>query len=374
MRGLREWTGTITSWALGRRGRWRQVLLWTVVALVCIRLLAPVILVRIANATLAEGEEVRGSLDDLSFSLLACNYTVHGLRLRNRHDDGQWRPLLDIGQARCDLEWGPLLTGSLVGDVTVSRAVFHVFAKPTSPKEPPSTSEPKPPRTEPASPPWSGPVRTVVRARLNAVTLTDGEVRFRDEKRGISGQLDGIQAWIGELNIPKPALTHRSPFHLDARTPGQGALRLDGEADLLAAAPTFLVRAKLEGMRLPELNPIAARLGSLAFASGTFSGYAEVVGDGRRLGGYLKVLFHHLELSTFGEEAPGKGTGAFWAMLIGAALDILENTEERQHAARIPLTGALIDPDTDIWTAIGTALTNAFVNALAPGFERPADK
>ena len=58
-----------------------------------------------------------------------------------------------------------------------------------------------------------------------------------------------------------------------------------------------------------------------------------------------------------------------WTVVIAVAENILENTEKHQHAARIPLMGPLKDPDTDVWTAIGTALANAFIQALAPGFE-----
>src|SRR5688572_7489634 len=70
---IRSWSGLWSDWASGRRGRWRQVVLWSVVALILLRLLAPWILTRIANNALADGDEVRGSISGLSLGLLTCN-------------------------------------------------------------------------------------------------------------------------------------------------------------------------------------------------------------------------------------------------------------------------------------------------------------
>lgn len=359
--------------ALGRRGRWRQVLLWSIIALIAARLLAPLILTRMANAALGEGDQVHGSITGVSLGLLTCSYAVHGLELRTHGDDGVWRPLLEVGELACDLEWLPLLRGELVGDAKLRDPVLHVFAKTAreAVEKVPGPDDP-PTRQEPVAPPWQASLRTVVRARLTAVTISNGEVHYRDEQRAINADLTAIAGRIEELSIPQQAITHRSPFHLTATTPGGGQLQVDGEADLLASGPTFLAQAKLEQVDLVALNPLTAQVGNLTFASGTFSGYAEVVADGRRLGGYLKVLFHHLDIRSFGEAAADVGTSAFWTVVIAVAENILENTERHQHAARIPLMGPLKDPDTDVWTAIGTAVANAFIRALAPGFERPS--
>lgn len=371
--GFRTWPATWVAWATGRRGRWRQVVLWSLVGLVLLRLLAPWLLTFIANRALADGDEVRGSISGLSLDLLRCDYTVHGLELRKRRDDARWQPLLEIGDIHCDLAWGPLMRGALAGHIRVQQPVLHVFAE-----EPPTIEEiPVPLSREvpdrPAAPPWQDAIRTVVRVRLTALDIVDGRILYHDERRQIETAIDHIDARVEQLTIPEPALTHRCPFSLTARTPGQGRLDVAGEADVLAKSPTFLVRAQLEDVVLPQLNPLTRHTNNLTFADGTFEGYAELVADGRRLGGYLKVLFHDLDIHSFGSADPGDGTGFFWGVLIELAEDILENNELQQHAARIPLSGDLGDPDADVWTAIGTALKNAFISALAPGFENRED-
>lgn len=368
---LHQVTGVLRDWLAGRRGRGRQVLLWILIVAVMLRLSAPLILTRITNAALADGEQVRGSITGVSLGLLTGDYTVHGLELRIRRDGGTWVPLLNIADVRCDLAWLPLLRGELIGHGTVDKPVLHVFASLADPTKVPVTPQDERPTDAPLpTPPWQEPIRTVIRARLTSVTIADGEIRYTDERRGLTASITGITARIEELIIPQPALTHRCPCHLTAKTPGNGLLRVDGEVDILAQAPTFLARAQLEHVDLVTLNPLTTRIDNLTFNSGTFSGYAELVADGRRLGGYLKVLFHDLDIRSFSDAGEGEGTGLFWSLVIEIAEEILENTDEHQHAARIPLSGPLPDPDTDVWTALGTALRNAFVRALAPGFEK----
>jgi hypothetical protein len=368
--GWRAWPAWLAAGFTGRRGRWWQVLLWGAVIVVLLRLCITPVLTIVANRALANGDEVRGSIRDLSFNLLACNYTVHGMDLRIRRDDGRWRPLLAIERIVCDLQWLPLLRGELSGRITVRRPVLEVFTEaPPTPEEIPVPLARRGP-DQPAAPPWQDAVRTVVRVHLTEIDLIDGEIRFHDERRAVTAALEGIEGRIEQLTVPEPALTHRCPFRFSARTPGAGILRLDGEADILARGPTFLVRAQLEEVDLPRLNPITRAYNNLTFASGTFQGYTELVADGRKIGGYLKVLFHHLDIRSLGESDPAAGTVTFWGFVVEVAEEVLENDEANQHAARIPLRGPLDDPDTDVWTAIGTALRNAFVAALAPGFER----
>lgn len=365
----RTWPATWAGWAMGRRGRWRQVVLWTIVALVLLRLVTPWILTLIANRALANGDEIRGSISGLSLNLLACDYIVHDLELRERRDDARWHPLLEIERIHSDMSWGPLLRGELKGHISVHRPVLHVVAE-----RPPSLDAIPVPQSRtipdrPAAPAWQDALRTVVRVRLTEIDIVDGRIRYHDPRHQIATDIDRIDARVEELIIPEPAITHRCPFHLRARTPGNGTLVVDGEADVLATSPTFLVRARLEGVDLPALNPLTRHFSNLTFADGSFEGYTELVADGRRLGGYLKVLFHQLEIASLGDSAPDASIGIFWGAVVKLAENILENEELAQHAARIPLSGDIEQPEVDVWTAIGTALRNAFIGALAPGFE-----
>lgn len=373
VRPIPRWPHTVRDIAVGRRGRLRQVLLWGVVAMVVARLCAPYVLTWIANRQLARGDDVRGAISGISLGLFRCDYAVHGLALEVRRQDGRWLPLLSAARIDCDLRWWPALRGELAGRVDVQQPTLHVYAAEVTPEAVvealPEAARAQDIDEAPPRPPWQDAIRTVVRVHLTTCHLSDGEIHYHDERRNAHAAVTAIEATVSDLTIPELALTHRSPFRLTARTPGTGRLHLDGEVDVLATSPTFLARARLEEVVLTQLNPFTERVADLRFADGTFSGYAELVADGRRLGGYLKVLFHHLAIGGIGDADEGDRLGLFWSLVVATALEILENEAEHQHAARIPLAGPLAEPGTDVWTALGTALGNAFIRALAPGFE-----
>jgi len=48
---------------------------------------------------------------------------------------------------------------------------------------------------------------------------------------------------------------------------------------------------------------------------------------------------------------------------------MLENRQEEQVAARIPLSGTIEHPNTDLFATIGSVLHNAFVGAFARSIE-----
>jgi hypothetical protein len=183
-------------------------------------------------------------------------------------------------------------------------------------------------------------------------------------------QLTEINATVTSLIIPENSTAHRPPIHLRARTPGHGYLTIDGEVDVVASRPVFHLQAQLEDVLLVELNPLLTNFTQIAFAEGRFSGYADVIADGRQVGGYVKVLFKDLELDTFRDETGENRLGVFWQLVTKTAELILENEEEHQHAARLPLSGPLPEPNVDVWSTVGSALANAFINPIAPGFTK----
>ena len=58
-----------------------------------------------------------------------------------------------------------------------------------------------------------------------------------------------------------------------------------------------------------------------------------------------------------------------WEALVEGGKDILENSETKEQAIRIPLHGELKHADADVWTTIVYLLRNAFIEALQRGFD-----
>jgi hypothetical protein len=59
--------------------------------------------------------------------------------------------------------------------------------------------------------------------------------------------------------------------------------------------------------------------------------------------------------------------------VVDVASEVLEDQERDQAASRITFSGRLDAPDIDIWSAIGSLLKNAFIEALQRGLDGSVD-
>src|SRR4029078_12489306 len=89
--------------------------------------------------------------------------------------------------------------------------------------------------------------------------------------------------------------------------------------------------------------------------------------DGR-FKGYAKPILQDVDIYRSGE--PEKNPiKRVWEGFLDFAANVLENKDADQVAARIPFTGTLEDPETNLFATIASVLRNAFVSAFAPPLE-----
>jgi hypothetical protein len=104
--------------------------------------------------------------------------------------------------------------------------------------------------------------------------------------------------------------------------------------------------------------------------SGVFSEYSELRVKNGSVDGYVKPLFHDLnvhgagqdEAKSFGQELKEKAVD-----VIGK---VLKNRPRDEVATVTPISGPLEDPRTGTWQMLIGLVRNAFVKAILPGFER----
>src|SRR5581483_3325908 len=99
--------------------------------------------------------------------------------------------------------------------------------------------------------------------------------------------------------------------------------------------------------------------------------------DGR-FTGYVKPIVKDLDILHVKKEpkSAGEAITGFFAKLMA---HIFENKPKQQLATRIDFSGAFDDPQVGVWDAAVNFVQNAFVRALAPGFDesvapRPAER
>lgn len=166
------------------------------------------------------------------------------------------------------------------------------------------------------------------------------------------------------------------------RTEGTATARLTGRfmgsgATLVSAnfrpevdGPDFDLDARIENTDLKAMNDLLRAHAKVDVVSGVFSVYSEIRVKNGRVEGYVKPLFHDLDVysaaqdreKSLGQKLKEKATD-----VIGK---VLQNQPRDQVATVIPISGPLKDPKASTWQTLIGLLRNAFIDAILPGFER----
>jgi hypothetical protein len=358
---------------LAAGSRWLLAALWTshrvavrviavvLLALLLMRLALPYLLTAVINHQLSQPGMVQGHIEGLSLSIWRGRYAISGLHLTSLDTAGVHRgPLLDVARIDCDVHVTRLLAGRFEGAVTLVGPELHLG--------PPAKEAAKEADKPWAEAEWKTILRDLVRFRIAAMAVEDGRIAYDDPTRDVHAAFGTIAGRIDDLIIPASS-EGPTIFAFHGATPGGGALSISGEARPDAQPAQLEMDASIEHLDLTALSPITEHYDGLRFESGTFAGYLEYHLDGTRIDGSFKPIFRHLAVSSYEHKKGHLATKLFWSLVVPVAEYVLKNGEKDQQAAIVPIKGEVSDPHSSMWSVISSALGNAFIRALAPGFD-----
>lgn len=134
--------------------------------------------------------------------------------------------------------------------------------------------------------------------------------------------------------------------------------------------PDFDLAVSVEGASLRSINDLLRAYGKFDVAGGTFSVYSEMKVANGRIDGYVKPLFKDVDVY---DREQDKEKGVFkkvYEKIVGGLSHVLENEPREQVATVVDISGPLEQPNTSTWDTIVGLVSNAFVRAILPGFQR----
>ncbi|HWN42222.1 MAG TPA: DUF748 domain-containing protein [Thermoanaerobaculia bacterium] len=134
--------------------------------------------------------------------------------------------------------------------------------------------------------------------------------------------------------------------------------------------PDFTITAQIEGASLPSINELLLAYGKFDVVSGTFSVYSEVKVRNGRIDGYVKPLFKDIKVYSREQDKKKPVLKRLYEKIVGGLSHVLENEPREQVATVADISGTIEDPNTGTWPIIVRLVSNAFVRAILPGFER----
>jgi uncharacterized protein DUF748 len=134
--------------------------------------------------------------------------------------------------------------------------------------------------------------------------------------------------------------------------------------------PDFSLTVAIEGASLPSINDLLRAYGKFDVAQGTFSVYSEMKVHNGRIDGYVKPLFKDIQVYSPQQDRDKPALKKLYEKIVGGVAHILENHPREQVATVADLSGPISQPHTSTWEVIVNLVSNAFVKAILPGFER----
>lgn len=340
-----------------------------VALLVVVRALLPVVIERYANRTLDQLEGYSGHIEDVDLALLRGAYVIEGVRIVKTGGKVP-APFFSASEIDLSVEWGALLDGSVVAEIDVIDPELNFVtasSKPQGQKQAQAQVEP--------SDNWTDVVQALTPISINRFSLQNAEVHYRD----FSSDPE-VDIYVQDLNAVARNLTNSedrtgsmvAKFEGRGLAMGSGAIRFDGSVDPYAKQPTFEFNFKLNDLALKQLNPFLRAFASIDVERGTFSMDAEFAANDGRFKGYVKPFVEDLDVLRSGGEEEGL-LNEVWQAVVGTAAELLEDQSRDRTATRIPFEGKLENPNVDVWSAAGTLLENAFIEALRRGLEGSVD-
>ena len=157
---------------------------------------------------------------------------------------------------------------------------------------------------------------------------------------------------------------------LSGRFMGSGSVRGSATFRDNTKGPDFDLAVQVEGASLPSINELLRAYGKFDVVSGTFSVYTEMKVHNGRVDGYVKPLFKDVKVYSPKQDKKKPVLKKLYEKIVGGLSHILENKPRDQVATVADISGTLDDPNTSTWEIIVRLVSNAFVKAILPGFER----
>ncbi|WP_224984121.1 AsmA family protein [Geomonas agri] len=196
-----------------------------------------------------KGYKVR--LPKLHFSLIGLSITLKGLTISQEAHPQP--PVAEFPYLRASVQWREILSGKLVGDMTLHGPKVHVNLLQLK-----TEAASKVPMKQKG---WQQAFEAIYPLKINLLQITDGSLSYIDQDPKRPLKLSNLNLSADNIrNIHLPDKVYPSNFHLETDIFGSGHGTVDGRANFLAE-PTPAVKAAIELAKVPiaYFAPMAAR-------------------------------------------------------------------------------------------------------------------
>lgn len=157
---------------------------------------------------------------------------------------------------------------------------------------------------------------------------------------------------------------------LTGRFMGSGPARASASFREQGKGLDFDLDVAIQNASLPAMNDLLRAYGKLDVTEGTFSIFSEIRIKNGRIDGYVKPLVSDVKVYDRQQDKKKPILKKLYEKVVGGLSHALENRPRDEVATVVDISGPLENPDSSAWEVVVRLVSNAFVKAILPGFER----
>jgi hypothetical protein len=209
-----------------------------------------------------------------------------------------------------------------------------------------------------------------VMLKAREVVLTNSDLKFLNEAANPHYALTISEMNLRATNLSNHMSEGTANLKVSGKFMGSGDTTLTGVLRPENQGPNFDFDLPSQNTDLTSLNDLLRAYGKFDVASGRVSVFSQVAVKDRYVNGYVKPLFTDVTVYDRQKDAEKPILHQAYELAIGGAAKLLKNRSTEQVATKVDISGPVNTPDMSTWQALGEFLTNAFINAIVPGFDR----
>jgi len=310
------------------------------------------------NKILSQPGEYDGRVGDVDLMLWRGAYSLEHVLLYKANGQVD-KPLFKADKVEFTLNWNQLLNGAASGSVHLSRPEINFVDGTTSDKSQVGKNED-----------WLNIANQLFPLSIDRLQVEGGRIGFYnpDTLPVIDISLHDIQGHISNL-VNSSALSDNriATANIKGQTAQQGTLNLEAKLNPATHKPTFDINIRADNVALVNFKNVLDTYAPFDLEAGSLTLAAEIAAEDGNVKGYIKPIFHHVEVFSWEGDIEQDGDGIIEGtieILSAFVTELFENQSEDQVATRIPLEGNVNRPDTDVLSALGAIIENAFIQAF----------
>lgn len=202
--------------------------------------------------------------------------------------------------------------------------------------------------------------------------VRDSAFAYEDKEKNPNFKLNLADAHVTLTNYSNHEQQGPSHVTLTGQFMGSGDTTIDGTFLAEQAGPHFDMNLAIKNTDMTSMNNLLLAFGRFDVKHGEFSVFSQVgVNDGS-ITGYVKPMFSDLKVYDWSKDKHKPVLHQAYEATVGAASHLFKNSQTKQVATKVDLSGKLTSPNTSTWQAIVEVVQNAFIQAILPGFDHEA--